>query len=97
MYVYREKTMAEPSRGRMVSVRLSDEEYAHLDGLVEVHRTDRSAFLRALIVSAPLWSVHWDAASPPPPCARCGGAPPPGFACVTCGAGGSVSPEGDTP
>lgn len=46
------------ARDHLVSVRLSDEEHAHLLQLVEVHQTGRSTLLRDLVLSAPLRSVQ---------------------------------------
>lgn len=46
------------NRDHVVSIRLSDEEHAHLEQLVQVHGEDRSALLRRLVLSAPLWSVR---------------------------------------
>lgn len=79
------------ARDYLVSFRLSDEENAHLNQLAEVHQVDRSTLLRSLVVSAPLWTVRWADVASDPACSRCGGAPPAGFACVTCGASASVA------
>lgn len=56
--------MNTPPRDRVFSIRMTDAEMEYLDQLAEVHAMDRSALMRHLILSAPLWRVT--TVEPPP-------------------------------
>jgi len=45
------------ARGKLVSLRLTDDEYDRLVQLGEIHGVDRSTLLRNLVLSAPLFAV----------------------------------------
>lgn len=55
------------TRDKLVSFRLTDDEYEHLVQLGDVHAVDRSTLLRQLVASAPLVSIRMTVTDGPIP------------------------------